>query len=205
MKLIKDNSYEIVRLYINQIGITIFSLVLYTAIGFVEDADLNFKIRIILSVFATLFYFALIYSAAWEYGAKDKIRIDTGKISPVRAKGLVMSLVANLPNFLLAASAVLCMVVYTNTAAEGFYTAFGVLNLIMRFCSAMYLGIIQGIFSFITDVNSAYLWQSVGFFALPLLSVAVTHLAYTLGTKDVRILSLFSSRSSSSGKSGISK
>ena len=199
MKLIKDNSYDIVRLYINQLGITIFSLVLYTAIGFVEDAALNFKIRVALSVFATLFYCILIYSAAWEYGAKDKIRIDSGKMQPNKAKGLIMSLVANLPNFLLAAGAILCMLVYMGGAQEGFYTAFGVLNLIMRFCSAMYLGIIQGIFSFITDINASYLWQSVGYFVLPLVSVAVTHIAYTLGTKDFRLLSLFSGGTSGKG------
>lgn len=200
MKLIKDNSYDIVRLYINQLGITIFSLVLYTAIGFVEDDALNFKIRVALSVFATLFYFILIYSAAWEYGAKDKIRIDSGKIEPVRAKGLIMSLVANLPNFLLAAGAILCMLVYMGGAhQEGFYTAFGVLNLIMRFCSAMYLGMIQGIFSFVTDINASYLWQSVGYFVLPLVSVAVTHLAYTLGIKDFRLLSIFSGGASGKG------
>ena len=60
MKFFKDNSYDIIKLYINQIGIAIFSLVLYTAIGFLEDAGLNLKLRVVLSVFATLFYFALI-------------------------------------------------------------------------------------------------------------------------------------------------
>ena len=59
MKFFKENSYDIVKLFIYQMGITIFSLVLYTAASAVEDAALKLKLRIILSVFATLFYFAL--------------------------------------------------------------------------------------------------------------------------------------------------
>lgn len=188
MKLLKENSYDIVRLYINQVGITIFSLVLYTSVNFIDDTALNLKLKVGLSVFATLFYLALIYTAAWEFGAKDKIKIDSGKLSRVPMKGAIMSLVANAPNFILAILTVLMITVYILGGAEGFYSAFGIFNLILRFTNAMFLGLIQGVFSGISDVNTSYLWQSVGYFVMPLFSVAATQLGYALGERNIRIL-----------------
>ena len=192
MKFFKDNSYDIVRLYINQIGITIFSMVLYAAVGFLEDSDLKLELRIVLSVFATIFYLALIYTASWEYGAKDKIKVDSGKLRKLPGKGAILSFLANLPNFLIAGLAVICMTVYMSGGAEGFFTAFGVFNLIIRFCSAMYIGIIQGVFSAVPDGNLLWLLESVGYLVLPLLSVAVTQLGYSFGSRNFRILSVFS-------------
>ncbi len=197
MKFLKENSYDIVRLYINQIGITIFSLVLYAAVGFAKDSDLKLELRIVLSVLSTLFYLALIYTAAWEYGAKDKIKIDSGKLKRTPAKGTLLSLAANLPNFIFAGIAIIFMLVYMSGGSEGFFTAFGVFNLIIRFCSAMYLGIVQGVFSSMTDGNLLWLLESVGFFVLPLLAVAVTQLGYSFGVRNFRMLSVFSGNKNS--------
>ena len=188
MKFIKDNSYDIVRLFINQIGITIFSLVLYTAAGFVEDDALGSTIRLWLSVFATLFYFSLIYIVAWECGAQDSLKIANKRIERNPFKGFLMALTANAPNLFLAAVAVVCMIIYICSGSEVAYSIFGILNLVIRFILAMFLGIIQGIFSsFSGDVTSYYLWQTVGFFVAPLLSVAVTHLGYSLGLRELKL------------------
>ena len=67
MRFFKENSYDIVRLYINQIGISIFSMVLYTAVGTIELSSKLLDVG--LSVFLLGFYFTLIYTASWEYGA----------------------------------------------------------------------------------------------------------------------------------------
>jgi FtsH-binding integral membrane protein len=99
MKFVKENSYDIVKLIINQIGITIFSLVLlFTANG----ANLPPVFKPLFSVFSTLFYFALLYTVAWEFGAKDKIKIDSGRYSATKAKGLFLGLWANCVNIFLA-------------------------------------------------------------------------------------------------------
>ena len=107
MDFFKKNFHDILRLYINQIGITIFSLMLYTAAGIPDDNVLVSKLRTAVSVFAILFYFVLLYYVAWEYGAKDKIRVDGGRQSPLALKGLFMSLIANTPNFILGIISVL--------------------------------------------------------------------------------------------------
>ena len=195
MKIWKDNSYDIVRLFINQIGITIFSLVLFTALAAIEDEKTYSTVLIAASVFATAFYLVLIYAVGWECGAKDKIRIDGSRMAPMPAKGAVMALFANLPNILFTVLGVVTMIIFMNGGGEGFYSAFAVFNLIFRFIESMYLGIIQGVFAgFSYDTNLQYLLEAIGFAVAPILAIAATQLGYFLGSKDIRILSFFSGK-----------
>lgn len=189
MKFIKENSYDIIRLYINQIGITIFSMALYTA---VRDTSTKMTIKIIMSIFATLFYLSLIYNCVWEYGAKDRIRVDGGKAEKQSFKGLFMSLIANVPNFILSGLSIIFVSVVLLGGAEGFKTAFALTYMILRLHTAMYLGIIQGMTPNEVTETANYpdcLLESILFFLLPLLSVGVAHLAYTLGFKEIKIFS----------------
>ena len=133
MKFFKENSYDILRLYINQIGITIFSLLLYFSVASIEDKTLGLRLKIAISVFAILFYFALLYTAAWDWGAKDKIRIDAGRLECKKYKGALMSLIANIPNFILAAGCVITMAVVIKTDSEAALAANQIFNLILRF------------------------------------------------------------------------
>ena len=195
MKFFKENSYDIVKLFINQVGITIFSFMLYTAVAMIENDSLFLKINTFVSVFAILFYFSLLYTAAWDIGAKDKIRIDSGKMIPTPWKGLKMAILANVPNFLLASLAVMFMGIYMVFGGEWFYSAFFVLNMLIRFILAMFLGVIQGLFSFIAtnDPESAYFcpyyfWQAVGYLVAPVLSILVTHFGYKMGSVERRLL-----------------
>ena len=195
MKFIKSNSYEIVKMIINQVGITIFSLVLYTSVGFVGDEGLSSTIRIFLSIFSSLFYLSLIYCAAWDFGASDKIKIDSGKLESQPAKGALMSLVANIPNFLIAAFAVAFMVVHLTSGNEAADSGFAVANLLLRFINSMFLGILQGIFSFLEgDANAYYLRQSVGYLVAPLITVLVAHTGYQLGMKEFRLFAFLTPR-----------
>lgn len=190
----KTYSYEITKLFINQIGITIFSLVLYTAAGSIEDDALFAKLRVVLSLFAIVFYYSLLYTAAWDYGAKDKIKIDSGKLDRAPNTGLKMALIANIPNFVAAGLSALFMGLYMLTGTEALYSLFAVFNLIIRFISAMFLGLIQSVFSFLetSDVNSRqylayFFWQSVAYFIVPVFTIAVTHLGYAFGLREKKI------------------
>lgn len=193
MRIFKENSYDIVRLYINQIGITIFSMFLYTAVAQVEDNELFLTLRILVSVFSTLFYLVLVYNVMWEIGAKDKIRIESGKALPQPIKGAVMALYANVPNFILALICVILMSAFMLSGAEWCYSVFIVVFAILRFHSSMYMGIIQGITPATAggDANMVDLGdclvESALFLVIPLISVALTHLSYYLGTKEIRI------------------
>ncbi len=190
MKTIKDNSYEIVRLIINQIGISIFALVLYTSMGFVGESneELAEGLRILFSVFSITFYWVLLYMMMWELGAKDKVRIDSGKLDYVKGKGTILAFIANLPNFILAFFAVLSNILYAFSGMDIFNTLFFVFNLIMRFVAAMYIGVAGAVVEpFGFDVSLSFLLQSVFYLFAPLLTVAVCHIGYTLGMKNFKI------------------
>ena len=61
MRFFRDNSDSIVKLYINQIGVAIFSMFLYTAAGALSVGGIaSLLIKVGISVFAVLFYFSLI-------------------------------------------------------------------------------------------------------------------------------------------------
>ena len=80
MTFFKNNFQNILKLYINQIGIMIFSLALMfplESIGGDEGAKPIWSI--LASILSVLFYYVLLYYAVWEIGAKDKIRIDSGR------------------------------------------------------------------------------------------------------------------------------
>ena len=203
MRIFKENSYDIVRLYINQLGITIFSMFLYTAVAQVDDSDLFLTLRVLVSVFSTVFYLVLVYNVMWDIGAKDKIRIESDKMTPQPLKGAVMSLYANVPNFLLALVCVVLMSVYMLSDAGGAYSAFVIMFTVLRYHSSMYMGIIQGVTpaapgadTNIVDLADC-LMESALFLIIPLVSVALTHLSYYLGTKEIRI---FGGRSSKTTK-----
>ena len=190
MKLIKENSYDIVRLVINQVGISIFALVLYTSLGFVGEnsEELAFGLRAVFSVFSIVFYWALLYTSTWEMGAKDKIRIDGGKLEDVKSKGMILSIVANLPNIILAVFAIAFCGVYVFTEAEAFNTAFLLVNLIMRLFAAMYIGVASFVCEpLISSYGYYYFTQSLIFLVLPLLTVAVCHIGYTFGKRNFKI------------------
>ena len=152
-----------------------------------EDKVLSLRLKVAISVFAMLFFFALLYTAAWDWGAKDKIKVDGGKMKLNRAKGALMALSANAINFLLAAVCVISMWLYMS-GVESMLSVSQIFNLFLRITNAMYLGLLQGIFSSWEEQANLYnLLQSVGYFVAPLLAVASTHIGYIFGVKNKRI------------------
>ena len=186
MKIIKDHFYDIVRLYINQIGITIFASILNTSVTNPDNPSLSLKLQIGVSVFATLFFFALLYTMGWDWGANDIIRIDAGRQKKTPFKGAFLSFFANIINFILAGVCIVSMALIIN-GSEGAVSVNQIFNLLLRFTNAMYLGSIKGIFSGIADVNLSYLYQSIAYFVAPIFAIGVTQLGYFLGTKNFKI------------------
>ena len=198
MKFIKSNFHNILKLYINQIGITIFALMLYTACGATDDSELLAKLRTVVSVFSICFYYVLIYYVAWDIGANDKIRIDGGRLAPNKAKGALLSLIANVPNLFLSLLTVLFGFVYIG-GAENIAALFGIFQMVTMLHASMYMGIIQTmVYGFTTvdnvPIDQKYLVMPILFIVIPLVSVLLTHVAYTLGSHDKKLLSVFSSK-----------
>ena len=188
MKIFKENSYDIVRLYINQLGIMIFSTLLYTAIGSFENNRLFNALSIFVSLFATGFYLVLINYVVWEIGAKDKIRVDGGRAEPCSLKGLVMGLFANIPNLVLGILTIFFLMLSVLTGNESVSSVFYLFNLIMRFHASMYMGVITQAVP--TGISMEFLIEAILFTVIPLISVLVTHFAYYLGSKDKKLTSI---------------
>ncbi|MBE6645293.1 MAG: hypothetical protein E7612_07965 [Ruminococcaceae bacterium] len=184
MRFLKENSYDIVRLYINQIGITIFSLVLYFSITSLSDNPDNpgmyLKVKIGISILATVFFYALLYTAAWDWGANDKIRIDAGKINKRIGKGALIAATANSLNFVLAGGCVISELVYAN--GEGIVSQ--IFRPFLLLTNAMYIGVVQGICS---NMTNTILAESVAYLIFPLLAITVVSVGYIFGMKYIKI------------------
>ena len=197
-RIFKENSYDIVRLYINQLGIMIFSMLLYTAVGSFENERISLALSIFVSIFSICFYLVLIYYVLWEIGAKDKIRIDGGRAESTPKKGLLMETFANIPNLLLGILTLIFLVIFLTTNSDAVYSVFLIFNMIMRFHASMYLGVITAIVPGAAVANgidyTEFLIETVLFIIIPLISVAVAHLAYYLGSKDRKLLALLTGK-----------
>ena len=130
---LKENGYSMVKLFLNQIAITVFALMLSMA------TFSNRKTLLWISIFSILFFLYLNYVSLWEVGAKDKLRIDAGRISATPVKGLLISLGANIPNFI---SALLIGIGAMLDTKSGQSMSM-ICDIISRFLNNMYFGVMN--------------------------------------------------------------
>ncbi|MFA6948202.1 MAG: hypothetical protein WCQ72_04410 [Eubacteriales bacterium] len=182
---IRENSYTIIKMGVNQIGMTVFGLMLAMA------TSSNSYLLLLTSIFAACFYMVLLYTMSWDCGAKDKIRVDGGRAKYTPFKGVNMSLVANTINIILAVCIIIgyYSAVWTTTAdpvtgmalMEGTpqwaSNLYGITNMLSGFLSAMYLGIIK---YFLSQVPFAYLLAVIP-------SLCASGLGYYMGLNNRRI------------------
>lgn len=197
MRFFKENSYDIVKIYITQIGISIFALMMYLAVGMISaDSTVSTGISLTISIFATVFFFALLYCSAWEWGGKDKIRYDAGKIELRATKALRMALLGNIPNILLMLLGIISFSFCLGGITSTFDAIGSVCTLIYRLTAAMYQGIVQTAFSFLKDGDKNFLFfvvEGSAFLGLSLISALVTHFGYIMGIKEKRLFGFIKS------------
>ncbi len=202
MRFFKENSYDVVRLYVNQFGITIFSLILYFSASIVADEAWRLTIYLLISIFSTLFFYALIYYTAWEFGGKDRIRIDAGRMEYNKYKGLYLGLLAGVPNLVFSVLSILGKGIYMISSAGFFDLLFSIPNVLLRFTSAMYMGALKYLFNPVGGLNPdlMFLLQSVGFLILTALGACIVHFGYYMGHGCYHIMDLFNSKKGNTTK-----
>ncbi len=172
IEFLKKHSYSAVGLFVKQIAISIFGLVLAIACHQISETA-----KVISSICAIIFYLFLVYAAIWEVGSKDKFGIEYGKVESKPLTGLYIALIAAIPNFLLAVLVTLGMLF----AEGGFFTAMGALaSSSALFIEGMYTGLLS------VNVGAAPLnsyWFM--YFIIPLPAIGVSALAYIFGTKGI--------------------
>ena len=189
-KFFHDYSYNIVKMFVNQFAISIFgvSLTLATTQAHIESSGFD-TFTFVVSIFAVAFYLFLIYTLSWEIGAKDKISVDVGK-KPYRPHlGILLSLVANIPNILAA-------ILYTIATLIKSESMMFVVRLAATLIQGMYFGIITSVSFPVGDtyVQLNSLWPT--FFLMVVPAMLTSWLAYYLGNKNFRIFAFFSKKPS---------
>ncbi|MBQ7172861.1 MAG: hypothetical protein IJR88_01920 [Clostridia bacterium] len=171
----KEHSYDMVKMFLNQFATGLFGFVLtltFTKIG-------NSLLRTLCSVFAVLFYLFLLYYMTWEIGYRDRGRVHSGEKPENLFRGTLISLCANLINFVIAI--IICI---------GNFATIPTLASIAVQGSFWLEGMFSGILTnqiFGSPMNSYWLT----YFILPLPAIATCTVAYILGYKDKKFTPLF--------------
>lgn len=183
---LKENSYLIFKMIVNQIGMTMFGLVLSM------PTSVNDNLFLLSSVFAVVFYLFLLYTMTWDIGYEEKTRIDAKRMRLRPLKGFFMSLTANLINLILGV--LIAVGYYTATAYQMseagilFPTAplasvnlFGTARTIATILEGMYAGIINRFF-----LSAPYIYLLI-----PIPAMITCTIAYLAGVKGKRLLPFF--------------
>ena len=174
----KQHSYSIVKNLVNQIVISIFGAFL-SIIAMKTDL-----LSIIVSAFAIVFYLFLIYTTTWEIGAKDRISVDVGKKKYNPHTGLLISLVSNVPVFLLA----ILVTIFKVFVKEGsvYDTAQSILRIIFLLLEGMYTGIMMTVKVSAEGTPMIDTWWPYFIIIIP--AIATAWVAYFAGHKNFRLI-----------------
>ncbi len=169
----KENSYHFVKCILNQIAITLFGLMLAFA------TIKNETYLLLSSLFSVAFYMFLTYYMFWEIGGKDRIKEDGGRKKKTPFAGLLICLVANIPNLLMGL--IICLTKNAAATSEVAGNIYFVTNMLARALEAMYLGLIQ-----LYSPNNP-----IAFLLICLPAPIMAQIAYMLGNRNFRIAGLF--------------
>lgn len=162
-------SYESVRLALNQIAISMFGFALAMTAGKAESDPL----LLWSSIGSILFYLVLTYGSAHRTGSGDRLSIQYGKIPFRPLTGLLLSLIANSVNLILA---ILITV--------GQYADLVGISDISRIIALLIQGMYQGVLATVSvgGVTLNGLWWAYFLITIPAMLVAT--LGYIAGAKD---------------------
>ncbi|MBO5788323.1 MAG: hypothetical protein J6R42_00090 [Clostridia bacterium] len=185
MQFFKRNSYEITKLFIYQIGMTMLGLILTFATSMYQQ-DQTSTLTLLSGIFVALFYLYLIYVAMWDIGARDKIRIDAGRQVNDPTLGLKLMLYAQVPNFFFALMiwlGAICLKIGGSFGGSLGGLLYGIGQPIALFTQGMYFGIICQFFQ-----KEALFIVALTFTLTPIPALLASYIGYLFGLRDVRFL-----------------
>lgn len=185
LNFLKENSNNILKLSVNQIAMTIFALLLSAA------SFSNNTLKLVCGLLSILFYIYLLYTAGWDIGARDKIKIDGGRMQPMKFKGIYLGISANAVNFILILVAIFCYFIAIGFELQWAANTTAICSLIAWLLNGMYIAIIS--FANIPGVNFELIKLILLLIAI-VLSVLATQLAYTAGLKNFKLFAYPGSR-----------
>ena len=175
IKYIKENLESIGKLFINHIGMMVFGLVVLIASKMISDV-----LFYVMGVVAVLMYFSLIYTAMWERGAKDRLKIEGGRLKPNLFNGLWFYFIAN---FIAVFSSLISLLFsFFLTQDSSFVNGvYGVFRIITHYYNSMYIPITS------IDVANVSLHSFI-YVAVILPGAVVSFISYVLGVKGFKCI-----------------
>ncbi len=167
-------SYEAVRMALNQVVTAIFGFALAIAAATAK----NDTLLLVTSLGAIAFYLVLTYGTAWRMGSRDKITVDRGLRARNPWIGLLVAMLANSLNFLLAIIGSIGMLFDISVLSLGKNAALLI--------QGMYQGLLAVIRIGEAPLNE-FFWV---YFLLPLPAMLISLLAYNMGVKDFHLTRL---------------
>ena len=173
-------SYSTVKLYVTQIAIGLFGAVLAMATSGIGEILL-----LVTGIFSMLFYLFLTYTSVWTIGANDRISIDVGKLGKNDFRGVFISLIANIPNFIIATVYTVCWFIAHGEASTATSVG-GFMRILTMITEGMYYGIMSALplGAALTEKLFTCWWM---YFVITLPTIIVSGVAYWLGTKNFKL------------------
>lgn len=178
----KDGYDTILKLLVTQLGMTMFGVMITLVTRVLPGAAEKDKdpMLLVASGASVLLYLVLLYMHIWEKGARDRIKVDGGRMNKNLYKGLLFSLVANSINII--CGLIMCVTYpFIENESSAAFQLFGSANDIARMIQGMYVGFIN---YFSPDATST---SPLLFLAIVIPAIAVTSLGYILGFSNFRL------------------
>ena len=196
---LKENTYSMVRLFLTQIVMSVFGLILsFATTG-------NPTLHLVAGIFSALFYFVMIFHFVSSIGAADRVRVNGGRMTYQPAGGLILSLGANLPNLLLTSLMGVGILIDKTTTGTFGGNMTAIANMLLRLICGMFTAVITEVSNLIwkpalliledgsttklTNAKIEDIWW--WFFVAIALSILVGFIAYRLGHKNITFDTLF--------------
>lgn len=168
------------KLILNQFGAAMLGIMLSSAA--MQSRILNF----VTSLLAIFFYLFLQYTAIWETGAKDRIRVDGGRAAENKWRGLHAAVLANSPNILFA----VLVVVLTTVGVLTQWSWAGEGAVVFTFIARLWQGMYNGVINFVIPqgLNEAQtILSTLIYVAIILPSLITNAIGYRMGYMNRRI------------------
>ena len=181
IRYFKENLSTISKLFINHVGMTIFGLIVLITSRLLSDKIGNSVVFYIMGAITLLMYFSLLYTAMWERGAKDKIKVDGGRMKYSAFHGLYMYLIANVIAIFLAVMTIF-FAFFANDPDSGIYGVYDVFRLMTHFWGSMYLPVTS------SNMTLSPVVHSLLYFAIIMPGAIVSFVSYILGVKGYKCI-----------------
>lgn len=180
IKYVKGNTDSIFKLFINHMGMMIFALVVLITSKLLSSRIGNDAVFYIMGAVTVLMYFSLIYTAMWERGAADKIKIDGGRATKNLLNGLWFYLLGN--GIFVISSIISLLFSFFVTEEPSFANgAFAVFRFISHYYNSMYMPVTS-----ISGLGAVP--KSLIYVATVLPGAMVSAVSYILGVKGFKCI-----------------